>query len=63
MKILERKQDIQWAFTYDRKMSYQRISLFHEGYCKRLSEYFSVEIDNELYRIKDGLVSVFYDEV
>ena len=62
VKILERKENISWAFTYDRQMSYQRINLFHYGYCERLSQYFDVKIENELYRIKDWLVSVFYDE-
>ncbi len=53
VQILERKENISWAFTYDRQMSYQRIDLFHYGYCERLSQYFDVKIENELYRIKD----------
>jgi phosphohistidine swiveling domain-containing protein len=62
VKILEKKREIQWWFTYDRQMSYQRIELFHCWYCEKLSKYFDVSIENELYRIKNGLVSVFYDE-
>ncbi|MBP7806145.1 hypothetical protein KA057_00505 [Candidatus Gracilibacteria bacterium] len=63
VKILEKKREIQWGFTYDRQMSYQRIDLFHHGYCPRLSEFFDVTLENELYRIQDGIVSVFYDGV
>lgn len=50
-----------WHFTYDRKMSYQRIRLFNYGYCKQLSNFFKVKIDSEIYRIKDQNVSVYYE--
>ena len=63
IKILEKENDVQWSFTYDRQMSYQRIDLFHHGYCPRLSDFFDVTLENELYRIQDGIVSVFYDRV
>ncbi|MES2223341.1 MAG: PEP-utilizing enzyme [Patescibacteria group bacterium] len=50
-----------WHFTYDRKMSLQRIHLFHFGYCDQFSNFFKVKIDSEVYRIKDESVSVYYE--
>lgn len=42
-------------------MSFQRIRLFHYGYCNQISKFFKVKIDSEIYRIKDENVSVYYE--
>ncbi len=59
--FIEKISSKTWHFTYDRKMSYQRIRLFHYGYCNQLSKFFNVKIDSEIYRIKDENVSVYYE--
>ncbi|MDO8483169.1 MAG: PEP-utilizing enzyme [bacterium] len=50
-----------WQFTYDRKMSYQRMKLFDHGYCQQLSDFFKVDINSEIFRVKNGNVSVYYE--
>ena len=50
-----------WQFTYDRRMSYQRIKLFNYGYCHQLSKFFKADLNSEIYRIIDGNVSVYYE--
>ncbi len=58
LNILKNKK---WHFTYDRKMSYQRIHLFNFGYCNQYSKFFGVDINSEIYRIKDEHVSVYFE--
>ncbi len=50
-----------WQFTYDRRMSFQRMRLFNYGYCVQLSKFFGVDLNSEIYRIRDGNVSVYYE--
>lgn len=58
---IKKFEEKNWHFTYDRKMSLQRIHLFHFGYCEQFSRFFKVNISSEVYRIKNESVSVYYE--
>ena len=59
---MEKCAEKRWHFTYDRNMSYQRIHPFSFGYRVQLSDFFDVKIESEAYCVKDGHVSVFYEQ-
>ena len=50
-----------WLFSWDRRMTYQKIRLFSYAYQHVIPKMFSVSSGSELYRIKNSIVSGFND--